>query len=134
MDAASSHVVILGGPEAEPELLAMVLDDGQAVPLFDSSEEAGEFLDSLTGLSGEWTPVEVSVPDLVTLLEHQDEGVRYVALSPPPEDMAGGMEVQVLEREVLTDLLRRQTMHSEAAPEDAPREEKKSFLRRILGG
>jgi hypothetical protein len=37
VDAAANHVVIVGGPETEDELLAIVLDDSEeAVPLFDS--------------------------------------------------------------------------------------------------
>jgi hypothetical protein len=43
MDASANHVVIVGGPEAVDELLSMVLDDGKAIPLFDSVEEAGTF-------------------------------------------------------------------------------------------
>ena len=31
------HVVVVGGPEAEEELLAIVLDDGEAVPLPDGT-------------------------------------------------------------------------------------------------
>ena len=31
-----------------------------------------------------------------------------MALSPPPENLEGGMEVNVIYREILTDLLRRQ--------------------------
>jgi len=126
MDAAS-HVVVVGGPEAEAELLAIVLDDGEAVPLFESVEEAEEFLSS-TGEFGEfWTAIEVSAGELIRLLEYQDEEVEYVALSPPPERLTGGMEVNVVPLAALTMLLERQT-----TPEPPP-EENKGFLRRFFG-
>lgn len=126
MDALGAHVVIVGGPEAEEELLAIVLDDGEAVPLFDSIEEAEEFLNSTGDFGTEWKAREVSAGDLIDLLEYQDEEVSYVALSPPPERLEGGMEVQVLDREVLISLLRSQV---DAEPDP----ERKGFWGRLLG-
>ncbi|MBA3387839.1 MAG: hypothetical protein M3397_00515 [Actinomycetota bacterium] len=126
MDALGAHVVIVGGPEAEEELLAIVLDDGEAVPLFDSIEEAEEFLNSTGDFGTEWKAREVSAGDLIDLLEYQDEEVPYVALSPPPERLEGGMEVQVLDREVLISLLRSQV---DAEPDP----ERKGFWGRLLG-
>ncbi len=123
MDA--QHVVIVGGPEAGDELLAIVLDEGEAIPLFDSMEEAEEFLASTGDFGEDWRAQEVSALELIELLEYQDEVVEYVALSPPPENLEGGMEVQVIYREVLTDLLERQT----AA--DSP-SESKGFWRRLF--
>ena len=127
MDAAAKHVVIVGGPEAEDELLAIVLDESEeAVPLFESVEEAEEFLDSIGEFGEDWRAREVSAQDLISLLEYQGEEVEYVALSPPPERMEGGMEVQLLYREILIDLLRRQS-----APE--PRLEQRGFWRQLFG-
>jgi hypothetical protein len=126
MDASASHVVIVGGPETEEELLIIVLDDGKAVPLFDSVEEAEEFLASLGEFGEDWRARQVSARELIEVLDYQDDDVEYVALSPPPENLEGGMEVQVLYREILTDLLKRQTK-----PE--PRSESKGFWRRIFG-
>jgi hypothetical protein len=126
MDPRARHVVIVGGPEVHDELLAMVLDDGEAIPLFDSVEEAEEFLASTGDFGKDWGTWEVSAQELVELLEYQGEEVEYVALSPPPENLEGGMEVQVIYREILIDLLRRQS----AA--DTP-SESKGFWRRLLG-
>ena len=127
MDAAANHVVIVGGPEAEDELLAIVLDESEeAVPLFDSVEEAEEFLDSIGEFGEDWHPREVSAQELIALLEYQGEEVEYVALSPPPERMEGGMEVQLLYREILIDLLRRQSA-------TGPRSEERGFWRRLFG-
>ena len=127
MDAAANHVVIVGGPEAEDELLAIVLDKSEeAVPLFDSVEEAEEFLDSIGEFGEDWRAREVSAQELIVLLEYQGEEVEYVALSPPPERMEGGMEVQLLYREILIDLLRRQTATE-------PRSEERSFWGRLFG-
>ena len=127
MDAAANHVVIVGGPEAEDELLAIVLDESEeAVPLFDSVEEAAEFLDSIGEFGEDWRAREVSAQELIALLEYQGEEVEYVALSPPPERMEGGMEVQLLYREILIDLLRRQTAAE-------PRSEETGFWRRLFG-
>lgn len=126
MDALGAHVVIVGGPEAEEELLAIVLDDGEAVPLFDSIEEAEEFLNSTGDFGTEWKAREVSAGDLIDLLEYQNEEVPYVALSPPPERLEGGMEVRVLDREVLISLLRSQV---DAEPDP----ERKGFWGRLLG-
>ena len=127
MDAAANHVVIVGGPEAEDELLAIVLDESEeAVPLFDSVEEAEEFLDSIGEFAEDWRAREVSAQELIALLEYQGEEVEYVALSPPPERMEGGMEVQLLYREILIDLLRRQRATE-------PRSEERSFWRRLFG-
>ena len=126
MDPGSSHVVIVGGPEVEDELLAIVLDDGDAIPLFDSVEEAEEFLASTGDFGEDWRPREVSARGLIELLEYQGEEVEYVALSPPPERLEGGMEVQVIYREILIDLLKRQT-----TPE--PPSESKGFWRRLFG-
>ena len=121
-----SHVVIVGGPEVRDELLAIVLDDGEAIPLFDSVEEAEEFLASTGDFGKDWRAQEVSARALIELLEYQGDEVEYVALSPPPENLEGGMEVQVIYREILIDLLRRQT-----AP-DTP-SEGKGFWRRLFG-
>jgi hypothetical protein len=127
VDAAANHVVIVGGPEAEDELLAIVLDESEeAVPLFDSVEEAEEFLDSIGEFGDDWRAREVSAQELIALLEYQGEEVEYVALSPPPERMEGGMEVQLLYREILIDLLRRQTATE-------PRSEERGFWRRLFG-
>lgn len=131
MDPSASHVVIVGGPELEDELLAIVLDDGEAVPLFESLEEAEEFLTSIGDFGEEWRAEEVSAQELMELLEHQGEEVPYVALSPPPERLEGGMEVQVLEREMLTGLLERQ-MEQPQEPE-VPPPERKGFWRRLFG-
>ena len=127
MDAAANHVVIVGGPEAEDELLAIVLDESEeAVPLFDSVEEAEEFLDSIGEFGEDWRAREVSAQELIALLEYQGEEVDYVALSPPPERMEGGMEVQLLYREILIDLLLRQIATE-------PRSEERGFWRRLFG-
>lgn len=120
--------MIVGGPEEEDELLAIVVDDGDAIPLFDSPEEAQHFLDSVGDLGEHWRPVELSAQALMELLEHQGEEVEYVAISPPPERLEGGMEMQVLYREILIDLLKRQS-----APEPVS-EPKKGFFKRIFGG
>ena len=120
-------MVIVGGPEAEDELLAIVLDESEeAVPLFDSVEEAEEFLASTGDFGEDWRAREVSARELIELLEYQGEEVEYVALSPPPERLEGGMEVQVIYREILIDLLKRQT-----TPE--PPSESKGFWRRLFG-
>lgn len=126
MDASATHVVITGGPETAEELLAIVLDDGEAIPLFDSVEEAEEFLASTGDFGKDWSTRQVSAGELVDLLEYQDEEVEYVALSPPPERLTGGMEVQILYREILIDLLRRRTAAEEPA-------EGKGFFRWLFG-
>src|SRR5918911_5076517 len=120
------HVVIVGGPEVEDELLAIVLDDGEAIPLFESVEEAEAFLASIGDFGEDWRSRQVPARELIELLEYQGEEVEYVALSPPPENLEGGMEVQVIYREILIDLLRRQT-----PPE--PPSEGKGFWRRLFG-
>ena len=124
-------MVIVGGPEAEDELLAIVLDESEeAVPLFDSVEEAEEFLDSIGEFGEDWRAREVSAQELIALLEYQGEEVEYLALSPPPERLEGGMEVQLLYREILVDLLRRQT----ETPPPEPPSERKGLWRRLFGG
>jgi hypothetical protein len=126
MDASAKHVVIVGGPETRDELLAIVLDDGEAVPLFGSVEEAEEFLASTGDFAAGWRAREIPARDLVELLEYQGDDVAYVALSPPPENLEGGMELNVVPREVLVELLKRQT-----AAEPPP--ERQSFWRRLFG-
>ena len=126
MDASASHVVIVGGPETTDELLAIVLDDGDAIPLFDSLEEAEAFLASTGDFGKDWRAREVSARELVELLEYQGDEVEYVALSPPPERLEGGMEVNVIQREILAGLLERQ-MDTE------PPEQSQSFWRRLFG-
>lgn len=127
MDAKAKHVIIVGGPEAEDELLAIVLDGSEeAIPLFDSVEEAEEFLASIGEYGEDWRAHEVSAGELISLLEYQGEEVEYVALSPPPEKLEGGMEVQLLYREILIDLLRRQTTAEEPS-------ERKGLWRRLFG-
>ncbi len=126
MDASASHVVIVGGPETTDELLAIVLDDGEAIPLFDSLEEAEAFLASTGEFGKDWRAREVSARELVKLLEYQGDEVEYVALSPPPERLEGGMEVNVIQREILAGLLERQ-MDTE------PPERSQSFWRRLFG-
>ena len=131
MDAFANHVVIVGGPEKETELLAIVLDDGEAIPLFDSIEEAEEFLASTGDFGEAWRAQEVSARDLAALLEYQGEEVEHVALSPPPERLEGGMEVQVIPRYAFASLLDHQ-LEAET-PEVEPPSESKSFWRRLLG-
>jgi hypothetical protein len=129
VDAGAQHVVIVGGPEDEDELLAIVLDESdEAIPLFDSVEEAEEFLASIGEYGEAWHAREVSAGELISLLEYQGEEVEYVALSPPPENLAGGMEVQLLYREILIDLLHRQ---ADAVTE--PSSERKGLWRRLFG-
>ena len=91
MDASASHVLIVGGPETTDELLAIVLDDGEAIPLFDSLEEAEAFLASTGDFGKDWRAREVSARDLVELLEYQGDEVEYVAMITPPERLEGGM-------------------------------------------
>ena len=126
MDASAKHVVIVGGPEVRDELLAIVLDDGEAVPLFDSVEEAEEFLASTGDFAAGWRAREISARDLVELLEYQGNEVEYVALSPPPENLEGGMELNMVPREVLVELVKRQT-----AAERRP--ERRSLWQRLFG-
>lgn len=125
MDAAN-HVVVVGGPETEAELLAIVLDDGEAIPLFDSVEEAEEFLAATGEFGDTWTSLEVSPSELRRLLEYQGEEVEYVALSPPPERWEGDMEVQVIPLGAMISLLERQTDVT-----DQPTEER-GFWRRLF--
>jgi hypothetical protein len=132
VDPKANHVVIVGGPEAEDELLAIVLDQSdEAIPLFDSVEEAEEFLDSIGEFGEDWRAREVSARELMELLEFQGEEVEYVALSPPPEKLEGGMQVQLLYREILIDLLRRQT--EEPPPTEEPPSERQGLWRRLFG-
>jgi len=126
MDASASHVVIVGGPETTDELLAIVLDDGEAIPLFDSLEEAEAFLASTGDFGKDWRAREVSARELVELLEYQGDEVEYVALSPPPERLEGRMEVNVIQREILAGLLERQI-------DTEPPEQSQSFWRRLFG-
>ena len=110
----------------EEGLLAIVLDGGErAIPLFDSVGEAEVFLASTGDFGSDWRAREVAAPELAELLEYQGDEVEYVALSPPPENPEGGMELNVVGREVLTGLLKRR-----AAAE--PRE-RRGFWRRLLG-
>ena len=129
MDAFQNHTVIIGGPEEADELLAIVLDDGEAIPLFDSTEEAEEFLSSTGDFATGWRTKEVAADELLRLLEFQGEEVRYVAVSPPPERLEGGMEVQIIDRETFESLLETQA----SAPMREEPEERKSFWRRLLG-
>jgi hypothetical protein len=106
--------------------LSMVLDDGKAIPLFDSVEEAETFLASTGEFGKDWRAREVRAIELIEILEYQGEEVEYVALSPPPENLEGGMEVNVIYREILTDLLRRQL-------EATPPKESRGFWRGLFG-
>ncbi len=126
MYASANHVVIVGGPEVEDELLSIVLDDGKAIPLFDSVEEAQTFLVSTGEFGKDWRAQEVRVTEIIELLEYQGEEVEYVALSPPPENLEGGMEVNVIYCEILTDLLRRQV-------DATPPKESRGFWRGLFG-
>ena len=54
MDTSANHMVIVGGPEVEDEPLAIVLDDGKAIPLCDSVEEAEMFLASTGDFGKDW--------------------------------------------------------------------------------
>jgi hypothetical protein len=93
-------------------------------------EEAEEFLASTGEFGEDWRAEEVAARGLIELLEYQGEEVEYVALSPPPERLEGGMEVRVIYREILIDLLRRQT--SAEAPTTEPPSEGKGFWRRLF--
>lgn len=126
MDASTEHVVIVGGPEETEELLAVVLDEAEAIPLFESLAEAELFLSSTGDFGKDWRAREVSSKDLVALLDYQGEEVEYVALSPPPEQLEGGMEVEVIPREALIGLLSRQ-IPVEPAQND------RSIWRRLFG-
>ena len=126
MDASAKHVVIVGGPEETEELLAIVIDDGEAIPLFESLAEAEAFLASTGDFGAHWRAREVSPKELVALLDYQGEEVEYVALSPPPEPLEGGREVEVIPREALTALLSRQI------PAE-PTQHNRSIWRRLFG-
>jgi hypothetical protein len=68
-------------PDAQP--LTILADDRAAVPLFDSEEKAGAFLDS-TDFGAGIEAVEVSGAGLVRALESVGDEVGYVAINPPP--------------------------------------------------
>ena len=69
MDISATHVVIVGGPEpGTDELLAIVLDEDEAIPLFDSVQEAEEFLASTGEFGEDWRARVVSAPELIELL------------------------------------------------------------------
>lgn len=129
MDAFQNHTVIIGGPEEEDELLAIVLDDGEAIPLFDSVEEAEEFLAATGDFAADWRTKEVPAEELLRLLEFQSEEVRYVAVSPPPERLEGGMEVQIIDRETFESLLETQASATPAGEQ----EQERGFWRRLFG-
>ncbi len=126
MDASANHVVIVGGPEVEDGLLSIVLNDGKAISLFDSVEEAETFLASTGDFGKDWRAQEVTAIELIELLEYQSDEVEYVALSPPPENLEGAMEVNVIYREILTNLLRRQV--APVSPKES-----RGFWRRLFG-
>ncbi len=133
---APKHVIIVGGPEEEAELLAISLDDGEAIPLFDSIEEAEEFLASTGDFGRDWLARGIPANILLELLEYQGDEVEYVALSPPPERLEGGMEVQVIPRYAFTSLLENQVSGPEPAsssPSPPEGKEGKGFWRRLLG-
>ena len=132
MKPNANHVIIVGGPEEEAELLAISLDDGEAIPLFDSTEEAEEFLASTGDFGRDWLAREIPANILLELLEYQGDEVEYVALSPPPERLEGGMEIQVIPRYAFTSLLEHQ---SSASPSQEPplQSRGKGFWRRLLG-
>jgi hypothetical protein len=127
VDASTKHVVIVGGPEETEELLAVVLDEAEAIPLFESLAEAEVFLSSTGDFGKDWRAREVSSKDLVALLDYQGEEVEYVALSPPPEQLEGGMEVEVIPREALIGLLSRQI------PVEPAQHNNRSIWRRLFG-
>ena len=119
--------MIVGGSEGRDELLAIVLDGGEeAIPLFGSVGEAEAFLASTGDFGADWRAQEVSARELAELLEYQGDEVGYVALSPPPENPEGGMELNVVGRQVLTDLLKRQAA-------DEPPPGRRGFWRRLFG-
>lgn len=131
MEAFANHVVIVGGPDIEAELLAIVLDDGEAIPVFDSVEEAEYFISSIGDFGADWSAREVPARALLELLEYQGEEVEHIALSPPPERLTGGMEVQVIPRYAFASLLERQLEAETPIAEPSP--ENKGFWRRLLG-
>ena len=47
----------------------------------------------------DWRAREVRATALIKLLEYQGEEVEYVALSTPPQNLEGGIEVNVIYRE-----------------------------------
>jgi hypothetical protein len=67
-------------PGARP--LTILVDERGAVPLFDSEEKAGAFVDSTD--FGALAPVEISGAGLVRALESVRDEVDYVAINPPP--------------------------------------------------
>src|SRR5919205_544534 len=84
VDALAHHVVIVGGPETTDELLAIVLDDGEAIPLFDSVEEAETFLASIGDYGRDWRGREGAGPEVLEI----------------PEDHGGAVENTLDPREV----------------------------------
>ncbi|MGI8649777.1 MAG: hypothetical protein ACR2KW_05290 [Rubrobacter sp.] len=127
---AATHVVLVGAPDGYIETLVIVIQGERAVPLFDSTAEASEFLGSLTGILEDWFPAEIPPEDLLSMLGAQPEDVRYVALSPPPEDLEGGMEFRLLKIESLSALLAMQVARTAPVLEEPQRG---GFFRRLFG-
>src|SRR5919112_5926252 len=88
-------------PGARP--LTILVDDREAVPLFDSEEKAGAFVAS-TDFGAGLEPVEVSGPGLIRALESIENEVDYVAINPPPAG-EGPMKVRMGGLEELVDAL-----------------------------
>ncbi|WP_119070207.1 hypothetical protein [Rubrobacter indicoceani] len=124
------HVVVVGAPDGYVETLVIVVGGERAVPLFGSTAEADEFLGSLTGVGKGWFPAEIPPADLRDMLDAQPENIRYVALSPPPEDLEGGMEFRLLEIGSLSALLTMQAANTDPALEEPQRG---GFFRRLFG-
>ncbi len=102
-----------------------MLDDGEAIPLFSAVGKAERFL-TFRGLRQGLASTRGPVRELVEFLEYRGDEVEYVALRPSPENLEGGMQVQVIHREILSNLLKHQTT---ATP---PKEDRGSFCQRLF--
>ena len=101
-------VILVSGPTEEDHPLVMGFEEGnQGIPTFDTLEEAQAFAQATEAIFGSgWKPLELHPAELAKALEPYVHSVEYAVLSPPPQLLASGGNVKLIELNRYVEILK----------------------------
>ena len=101
-------VILISGPTEEDHPLVMGFEEGtQGIPTFDNLQEAQAFSEATEASFGSgWKPLELHPTELAKALEPYVHSVEYAVLSPPPQLLASGGSVKLIELSRYVEILK----------------------------
>ena len=101
-------VILVSGATEEDHPLVMGFEEGtQGIPTFDTLDEAQAFAEATEAIFGSgWKPLALHAAEMAKALEGYVHSVEYAVLSPPPQLLASGGSVQLIELRRYVEILK----------------------------